>query len=454
MWKPHNSVGFGQSKEWSKFGPHVDFLAPAWKTDYDLSTNGSTFYVGTLTTAFVDETVLNTYGNARQTSGATPHVSGLAALLVGRHWDNLNNRSTLTPEDVERFIGMGCVDLVAANEDDLKLNADFRVAGYNNIDNIHTDYRPMPEDGYDVLTGWGRIDAERAAYYAGDPKKPTPDFILRHYLSSGSALGSPTMSSEKVNTTGGPIEVQKGMFSSPLKAQLTSHKVDVHRLKITVSVPVPTGYRLFAPSWFNKNGIPQGGMWQISQESNLAQPLFQEIDLDINGTKVITAFKFLQEDMPFLSVDTMDTTNHKVTLYGYLYHIKEEHNGSNWDLVDYWYPFSPSAADTLATYGVSAHFAHYGLGLKEPEDRSLAVRLYPNPGQNQVKTFLAATGDESAQLSIYDLNGRLVQQATMERLETGKFYKELDMEALDPGVYYFQWTTESKKVITEKFIKL
>lgn len=453
VWKPHNSLGVGRDKHWSKYGAHVDFLAPAWKSDYDLNYgNVSEHFVGSLTTNFKKETTLNSYSTSYATSGATPHVSGLAALLLSAHWDTYNNRSRLTPEDVERLIGMGCTDLVAADESDLTLNADFRAANYT-PSNPHSDYRPMPEDGYDIISGWGRVDAEKAAYYAGDPSKTSPDFIVKHYKSSGTQMGAPTFSDAKVNTTG-LVEVQMGEEASIIRTQLTTHKVDIYKLSITVSVPVPSGYKLFAPSWFKKDGVHQGGIWQMTQESNLAQPLFEQPDEYFKGTKFIDAFSFLQEDMPYLNVSSVDVANKKVTLYGYLYNIKQEHNGTSWVTVDKWYPFDPADAATEAEYGVSAHYVKTTVNIEEPVDLSLAVRVYPNPGHDLVKVFLSAYNDKTAQLMVMDLKGRVLMQEQMEPLETGKFMKELNTETLEPGVYYFQWTTGSGRVITEKFVKL
>lgn len=112
----NNKDGFKHST--SSFGGGVDLIAPA---DPDI------IYT-------INNNATDAYGDFSGTSASTPHVAGVAALMLSHIDHQPNTPNNLAPDDVE-FL--------------LQRYADDRDASYGN------DYA----NGYDDYSGWGRLDA-------------------------------------------------------------------------------------------------------------------------------------------------------------------------------------------------------------------------------------------------------------------------------------------------------
>ncbi|MGB0430420.1 MAG: S8 family serine peptidase, partial [Bacteroidia bacterium] len=375
--KPHNNRGWydpggqwadgNKRKYWSKYGGELDFLAPGWVSPYDNIIDHLP-EVGCYTTDFVDATNLDydDYSTATQTSTSTPHIAGLAGLLISGHFDHTKNANTLTVEDIEKLIAMSCVDIKASDEDNDKLNADHDIL---KRDETHEYYRPMPEDGFDELTGWGKVNAAKAVYYSGIKVNGSSDFDLLHYDQDDTEI-SITQTTSTPLFNGNLQEVC--LLNSPDKNKIDK-KVKAYKVTITIEVDIPSGYVIFDPWWFTKSGEKQGGIWQNSVISNMKYPI-EEVNVRKSN------FDIIYKDLPYLMASDLDVTNSTVKLTGYVYEIVEEKINGTWQAYSgkKWFPFNPSNAGSKAKFGITLHVVKSSVGYQEMNGQ-LNFDVYPNP---------------------------------------------------------------------------
>jgi hypothetical protein len=111
------------------FGKNIDVIAPAdWQLNRTTS-NSSGVYDG-----------------ISFTSGATPNVSGLAALLASHYLDEMSPNQNLVQEDVEYIIQRTADDIISDDPDQAEI-----------------------DEGYDDFTGFGKINAGAALELAQQP---------------------------------------------------------------------------------------------------------------------------------------------------------------------------------------------------------------------------------------------------------------------------------------------
>ena len=123
------ALQYDESKApYSNYGPSLDVVAPGGNTAVDQ--NGDGYADGVLQNTFGNTTVDWAYWFYQGTSMATPHVSGVAALLLTRN-------PSLTPDDVRSVLQSTAEDLGAA--------------------------------GWDSSFGWGLVDAEAALRSFAEP---------------------------------------------------------------------------------------------------------------------------------------------------------------------------------------------------------------------------------------------------------------------------------------------
>lgn len=150
------SVGFdGEVTSYSNRGENLDLVAPG-------GGNGA----GILSLHKSEEGFTYTEGNG--TSMATPHAAGIFALMKGLHPD-------ITPERVRSFIEAGVITQEMGNE------------------------------GFDTLSGYGLLDAEKAINVALDDAAGTFRFPARFVLSDDELYFTEVMTAELVITNTGEI---------------------------------------------------------------------------------------------------------------------------------------------------------------------------------------------------------------------------------------------------------
>lgn len=450
IWKPHNERGwdpsndgnnnYNKAKFWSKYGGELDFLAPGWVSPYN-GQLGGTPEVGCYTTdveSGLEEPATDDYSTATQTSTAAPHVVGLAALLVSGRYDHAKDANTLTVEDIEKLIAMSCRDIKASDEKDLQLNADHRVL---NRTSSHPYNRPMPSNGFDELTGWGQVDAGKAMYYAGiKDGQGNADFDLLHFTQDDDEL---TLISTSYSLEETDIPV---CLSNEPDAEKVGYKVSRYRVELVVEVDIPTGYNLFSPSWFSRNGVTQGGIWQNSVVSNLMQPN-EEVTV-WNST-----FEFLSPNMPYLAAKSLKYNDKRVTLYGYAYKLTHYRSGGPWQPMSsgWYFPFSPSNTVAEAKYGVTVHVVKQGVSVDQ-KFRVEDLSVFPNPARDWVSVKIASGAQVKGQLDLIDNGGRVLESKNLST-QSALMVDGFDLSGLPHGLYAIRWTS-SHSVETRKFLKL
>ncbi|GAK90864.1 hypothetical protein JCM19297_163 [Nonlabens ulvanivorans] len=77
------------------------------------------------------------------------------------------------------------------------------------------------------------------------------------------------------------------------------------------------------------------------------------------------------------------------------------------------------------------------------EDRSVTVSLYPNPVQD---VLLIDSNIELTKAVIYDLNGKILQESTINN-------NELPVAHFSKGIYFIELSNENGDKVVERFVK-
>jgi hypothetical protein len=100
------------------------------------------------------------------------------------------------------------------------------------------------------------------------------------------------------------------------------------------------------------------------------------------------------------------------------------------------------------TYSASTVFSYSfrnELILSTPENNLSDLTIFPNPAQN--KLIIQSTNNDFASVSISDINGRIIN--SIKNLTSS----EIDVSALNSGMYFITITSSPEGRITKKFIK-
>jgi len=82
-----------------------------------------------------------------------------------------------------------------------------------------------------------------------------------------------------------------------------------------------------------------------------------------------------------------------------------------------------------------------------PEEKTMALRVYPNPSRGRVRIFLRLARPEAVKIKIFDAGGRLISYRDLEIVEPGT--RRMDL-TLKPGVYFVVAKANSQ-ILTAKF---
>jgi subtilisin family serine protease len=346
----------------SSYGNNVDVCAPGDnRVIYTLSGGG------------------NQTSSFEKTSAATPHVSGVAALMlsIGNISGNIGTGASLAPEDIEQILERSARDIIADP---------------NNTNLL------KPVLGYDILTGYGLVDAGEAIN----------DLSMCSYFHFGTTNLSPSWQSELVETNV-PIQFEESFTQTggPTFFKGTAYKADIYKISgtfthnlievVEISWPRPSSSNTF-PIYFNENNV------------NYIKP------------------------HEWVEINSINSDN--ADLFGFAYRIKDV----NGNLLGF-APFDPAnlancrMAYTVRTCGVVSNL--------DPSEKSIDpfINIYPNPASETHRVLMNFPTNTDVNISLFDSKGRLLRQWHLvgaDNLPSADFSLEVPIGALQQGAYFYQ----------------
>lgn len=409
-YKPSNTHS-QNSSIYSSFGKGLDIMAPGAR-DAVHSTSASTYEYSPPTGGkyhAVDFTETDNYAAHPMTSGAAPHVSGVAALLVDYKFDHTNNINTLFPEDIEKLLELGAIDIRAGEDESDEINAD------KPFGTPSDELRPLPKDGYDDLTGWGRLDATNVMEHI---KKIDYDII---HLDNTDNFEDVTVTTQKVAT-----DVLLYMENNYKLPNILSYiyKCDVYEVEVEIDFSNILSNSYSNYSIFQLARYTEGGAWPIHSYTNLL--IREHSDLKNRGSFV----NYVCKRYTYAERVSMSKVNNTITLKGYVYHLKERGNtASNLSAYEQWFPFKAANASSEVEFGFSVHLVKDGVGIDREVKLDLSV--YPNPFSDRVNIELPENRD-GLLLTLYDMMGR---EMYTKEVDQGIVSYSLDLSTLPKGAY-------------------
>ncbi len=96
--------------------------------------------------------------------------------------------------------------------------------------------------------------------------------------------------------------------------------------------------------------------------------------------------------------------------------------------------------------------SHLLTNTKKLKRENVAWNVFPNPSTEKVNASFSLNKAETAKISVYDLNGKLVNNTT-EDLKKGANTISISVGQLPVGYYILRMETESGVSATNKFLK-
>lgn len=399
----HNS-GVGQS--YLGFGNGMDLIAPA-----------STSLIYSASVPDQNPLPKNYYKGFGYTSGAAPHITGIAALIYSKTYNPNDPFAIATPNDVEHIVKMSCKDIIYEQEE---------------VENLGG--RPNPVNGADELTGWGFPNAHKAMEFVDGV-----NFNLEHF------------NQEDVNEAYSLSQVQSNLeiyipisYVYEYRADMVGsrYKADIYKVTITANYPVATGFELFEPSWY-----PDGGIWANQSMSQLKAP-----PIEVPDGQGGVVYQYTGE--PGLTVVSYTSGSTKtVTLEGYIYHLKQRFNEttSSWQTNTYmpWRPFHKQYGKACE-FGFTTHIVDIDLKAGNPiDDRHERLSVFPVPASTTIYIEIPnSLENELFEVEILDLNGHLMYEMPLP-LGTPK---PVTVAHLPKGCYFVR-AINSKTCYQTSFLK-
>jgi len=314
------------------------------------------------------------YGPFNGTSAATPHVAGVAALLMSYLNDPFPSYNNLAPEDVEQILQMTAFD-------------------------PDTPFNSLGIVGYDTLTGHGRLDAGAALQLVEKPYRSLLHFGTDAFAHSKSvALHA---SNQAITLLARYQDPSETWF------QPDAYKVDVYEVTATVSHNLTANEVVMAA-------------WPRSSSTTVL-PLY-------DGSQNLKAYERA----------TLESVNQsQAVLTGYLYKVYDL-NGTplGWwpfdtaQLHQAELTYSLLVCDTL----VCDQMAPTSLSEEEPNP---GFSLVPNPAQDQQAIHFTTQSVQPVAIHLLDLHGREIRTVYQGPSQVGKNSIVASLQGLPPGLYCY-----------------
>ncbi len=90
------------------------------------------------------------------------------------------------------------------------------------------------------------------------------------------------------------------------------------------------------------------------------------------------------------------------------------------------------------------------VGIMNPASEIRGLNVYPNPARSYLYVNLGTSTEQSGRIELLDVNGRIVLQ---QQVPAGYQLIQLDIDQMNPGVYFLRWIESEKTMGTSKLIK-
>ena len=326
------------------------------------------------------------------TSAACPQAIGVVALLYSYLNDSIPKYNNLAPEDVEYLIEHSA---------------------------FNTD-----TPGYNLLTGWGRLNAGGALYLVDTSQRN-----MHHYDSDSLAyLTTVTLvdSITTLNVTEAATNISGTLF------QANNYAADVYKASCSLSLPLP-GTDTIRAYWPRPSS---SFLYPLVPASNTLVPHER------------------------LSVDTIIHTT--ATINGYLYHLFNVSTGASVG----WLPMDTTQAKTtnfaisvlagapiVATW--DSIFDTLVNHIAVLEDNGFSIKAYPNAVTDiQKLEVIFDKPGEQASINLYDISGRQIMSIFNGVVNEVEINLQIDLSAIESGTYFYSIRCSGLKAGELKIIKI
>lgn len=344
------------------------------RCDVDVMAPGTNELIGTTTSSYSPNPyVFGTCGVGdplytcfNGTSAAAPHISGVAALMCSHH--NVVNGfpNNLVIEDVEAIMEKSATDMEAP--------------------------------GYDLSSGFGRLNAKAALEFVADP------YCVKHFVYDNNAATSTLVQTiNNVNVWGATeIGIPNGTFFSEAK------KYEVQ---------------------WNINETLAFGDQIIDSWDFLANRYLGNSPIN-NGSILSGIDNYIDENLNIGS----NTVNG--TAKTYIYGLKQTPNS-----LTTWYPINPSDLQ----YAYTLHILKGPTGIDELSEDIFT--LFPNPAQHDITLRFKDPYKENGAIRIYDAYGRLILEKELSEVSGSSNDVTIDLAGIENGVYYCKLVNDNQYAV-------
>ncbi|MBK8659468.1 MAG: S8 family serine peptidase [Bacteroidetes bacterium] len=365
--------GTGNNGEWTGTHPDDEFTANFGK-ELDVSAPAVRLLV------YTDSVGSNPlqyptgrFGSFNGTSAATAHVSGVAALLLSYLNDTVSGYRNLAPEDVEHIIELSAFDI--------------------------------DSPGYDIFTGYGRLNAGAALYVVDTAHRK-----LVHY-DSDSIMNTKSVSIAFSDSI--LLLAESSKVASNTVIQKGIYKCNAFKITSTLTLPLAASDTLV-------------DIWPRHSSSTLYGKY---------GGKLI----------PREEIYIESAASNQAVVAGYIYQLYDT-SGTN--LIG-WLPFDTSSI-FAANFAITALIGDSiirnwdTLILSNPAANNTEMRfyMYPNPSFNTVTVEISGGCMSESVISVSAFDGKTVLKLNIEPTNGQHKRLFLNTEHLSEGVYMINYQSD------------
>lgn len=250
--------------------------------------------------------------------------------------------------------------------------------------------------GPDSLIGYGRLNAGNALQYV---KKP-----YHKVLQFRSDKESSAVMTETLISSGDTVElVEWYKDENKTLYEPGSYVVNTFQVKVEIDHDLPNSATIF-------------GSWPISSISE-SWALFD------------TASKLLPRERAFL--DSVD--NQSAVIMGYYYEVLDSVGNTVG-----WWPNDTASSQLILAYSLLVYDSQ-PTPIDKTEVEQFKVEVQPNPTNDiQVLSIISAKPSKLVQVSILDLQGRVVYNSTHGPIQSGSQQLEFDLSQFSDGIYFYK----------------